>query len=431
MLLCDKFKPFFELLSDDPQLIDKYKKIRYVILIGGRGGAKSHAVGTWVDTGSFKKGWGFYYTRWTMKSAEKSVIPEFKKIAKLLGNENKFVFKQNQVINQESEVVIDYSGLKPQSNQSKGDSKSLSNKNVLIVEEAEDVPNFDAFDRVDNSIRTIEHKNIVVLCLNQGHVSHWIFQEFFTEKRDDVMIIETTYLDNIQFLDKSFINKANRLKERDLKRYKHIYLNEWKSDVDGALWMDRDISPYRISTDDYKDIEKDIKEIVVGFDPAITDTEKPKTERASETGNDPDEDGIVIGAKHKNGHYYILKDKSRRGKRSEIAQLLCDLYHSSNASYIVIEKNNGGDWIPALIKTVDKYVRCKLVTATRGKTRRAQPIQALYENGEVHHVGYFAELEHEMTTWVDDQGLPSPNRMDALVWVLTHLSSAKQLIVAI
>ena len=428
MLLCDKFQPLFELLSDAPELVEKYRKIRYIFLIGGRGGAKSHHLGAWTNKATFKKGWGFYFTRWTMKSAEKSVIPEFRKISQMIGNQSRFNFKQNQVINRLTGTVIDYSGLKPQSNQSKGDSKSLSNKNVFIVEEAEDVPNFDDFDRVDNSIRTIDHKNLVILCLNQGHVSHWIYQEFFTEERDDTMIIETTYLDNLKFLDESFIRKAERLKKRDLKRYKHVYLNEWKKDVDGALWLDSDISPHRISSEDFEDIE--LREVVVGFDPGVTDSDKPASERTKNTGNDPDEDGIVICAKSKDKQYYVLKDKSRRGKRSEIAQTLVDLYHKHDLNYIIIEKNNGGDWIPALIKTVDKYVRCKTVTATKGKTRRAQPIQSLYENGEVHHVGYFSELEHEVTTWVDDQGLPSPNRMDALVWGLTHLSGKKEFYVA-
>jgi len=50
----------------------------------------------------------------------------------------------------------------------------------------------------------------------------------------------------------------------------------------------------------------------------------------------------------------------------------------------------------------------------------------MYENGEVHHVGYLTELEHEMTTWVPDSGMSSPNRMDALVWLCTHFHEAEE-----
>jgi len=424
MKICAKFEPFFKLLYQ--KYSDEYKDIRYVILVGGRGGAKSYALSTWINTATYNKGWGVLFTRYTMTSAETSIIPEFTKICEELQNASDFTAKRTQVINDSNGVVIDYRGLKPTSLNSTGALKSIANKNIFVLEEAEDCPNFELFDKVDNSIRTINQKNLVVLCLNQGHVNHWIFKEFLNEKRDDVMVIETTYLDNLEFLDDSFIKKAERTKARDLKRYNHIYLNEWKSDVDGALWIDDDISPYRISTDEYKQKVKDdlIRQIIIAYDPAVTDFEKIKSERIGITGNDPDEDGIIMMSKCKDGHYYILKDKTQRGKRSEIAQNLVNLYKNNDVGKIIIEKNNGGDFIPALIKTAEngKYVNCKTVTATKGKYTRAQPVQALYENGEVHHVGFLSELEYEMTSWIPDSNMPSPNRMDALVWGLTELS---------
>lgn len=428
MILSHKFAEFFELLSDDPALIEKHKNIRYVVLVGGRGGSKSHALSTWSNSATFKKGWGIYFTRWTMSSAEKSVIPEFMRIAESLGNEKSFKFNRTQIINNESGTVVDFSGLKPQSNQSTGDSKSLSKKNVFIVEEAEDVQSFELFDKADNSIRTVEHKNIVVLCLNQGHINHWIYKEFIEEHRDDVMHIPITYLDNIKYLSDDFIRKAERVKSRDLARYKHVYLSEWKKDTDGALWKDCDISPYRITHDEFKEL--DIEEIVVSYDPAVTDSEKQEKDKSKNTGHDPDEDGIIIGARCKNNHYYVLRDKTRRGKRLEIAQELVRLYNEYDANYIVIEKNNGGDFIPTLIKTVDPYVRTKTVTATKGKRLRAQPVQAMYENGEVHHVGHFPELELEMTSWVDGEGMSSPNRLDALVWAMYKLQKKNQVYIA-
>lgn len=422
MLISNKFKPFFELLKQEPN------NIRYVVLIGGRGGAKSHALCTWLNYATFIPDWGFLFTRWTMVSAERSVIPEYKKICDDLGNDAAFEFQRTQVINTQTGNVIDYSGLKPASNSSTGALKSLSSKNVFILEEAEDCPNYEQFDKVDNSIRTINHKNLVILCLNQGHVNHWIYKEFIAEKRDDVLVIETTYLDNLKFLDQSFIDKAERVKARDLKRYNHIYLNDWKTDVDGALWMDQDITPYRITLEDFEKLT--IKKAIIAYDPAVTDTEKPQKQKQSATGNSPDEDGIVLCAKCTNGHYYVFGDKTRRGTRSKIAQLLSDLYNSNGNvkfDHIVIEKNNGGDFIPTLIKTAinGKYVRTKTVTATKGKVIRAQPVQSRYEIGEVHHVGHYPELELEMTTWVPDIGLPSPNRLDALVWGMTELMIGK------
>jgi phage terminase large subunit-like protein len=85
----------------------------------------------------------------------------------------------------------------------------------------------------------------------------------------------------------------------------------------------------------------------------------------------------------------------------------------------VAEVNNGGDMVELTVRMVDPKVSYKKVSASRGKLTRAEPVAALYEQGKVHHVGTFAEMEDEMCTWLP--GDPSPNRMDALVWALTEL----------
>lgn len=425
MLLCDKFEPLFKLLNED----NESKKIRYVILIGGRGGAKSYALEVFTNQATYKKGWGVLFTRWTMKSAEKSVIPEFKEIAgeDALNNAGDFSFKQTQVVNNMSGTVVDFCGLKPNDNQSTGALKSLSKKNVFILEEAEDCHDFEIFDKVDNSIRTIKHHNLVILCLNQGHKNHWIYTEYvkpyLNGERDDVLYIETTYLDNIKYLNQSFIDKAEKIKARDLSRYKHIYLNDWQSDTDGAIWKQSDISVGRIKPDEFEDIKNTLIEIIVSFDPAVTDYEKKEKERqeARNKGKEPDEDGIMIMGKDRRGHIYLWRDLSMRGKRSDVAKEIVGAYKDELANVVVVEVNNGGDWIKNSLKAVDRAIDVEKVTATRGKAIRANPAKAFYEENMVHHVGHFPELEHEMTNWVPDTGMDSPNRVDALVWGITYL----------
>lgn len=67
--------------------------------------------------------------------------------------------------------------------------------------------------------------------------------------------------------------------------------------------------------------------------------------------------------------------------------------------------------------------------------RRAEPVHALYEQGRVHHVGSFGDLESEMTTWVPpghpDSSSWSPNRLDALVWAITELDVASSVPVTV
>ena len=59
------------------------------------------------------------------------------------------------------------------------------------------------------------------------------------------------------------------------------------------------------------------------------------------------------------------------------------------------------------------------VRASRGKLTRAEPVSALYTQGRVRHVGLYADLEDQLTSWVP--GEASPDRLDALVWALTSL----------
>ena len=53
--------------------------------------------------------------------------------------------------------------------------------------------------------------------------------------------------------------------------------------------------------------------------------------------------------------------------------------------------------------------------------RAVEPVAALYEQGKVHHVGTFAKLEDQLTQWNPLVDSYSPDRLDALVWLLTEL----------
>ena len=144
----------------------------------------------------------------------------------------------------------------------------------------------------------------------------------------------------------------------------------------------------------------------MAIDPAVT------------AGEDSDETGIII-AGVANGSWLCSRRSLFRGSPNEWAGAAVAGYLSERADRIVAEANNGGDMVITTIQTVDKSVSCKKVWASRGKYTRAEPVAALYEQGKIHHVGLFAELEAEMCNWVP--GELSPNRMDALVWAFTEL----------
>jgi hypothetical protein len=118
-------------------------------------------------------------------------------------------------------------------------------------------------------------------------------------------------------------------------------------------------------------------------------------------------------------HGYLLEDATTEGGPAKWAAQSVALYNRLKADKIVAEANNGGDMVAVTIGTEPGAPPVKLLHASRGKLTRAEPVQKLYEDGRVHHVGFFPDLERELCTYKPP--MPSPNRMDAAVWCLTEL----------
>lgn len=190
---------------------------------------------------------------------------------------------------------------------------------------------------------------------------------------------------------------------------------ELLDDNPDALWKrDEMIEQYR------KAKAPDLLRIVTAIDPSATTT--------------GDEAGIITagvgmcackGTPEK--HAFVLHDASVQGSPKTWAAAGVAAYHLLKADRLVAETNNGGEMVELTIRTLPDAanVSYKAVHASRGKHTRAEPIAALYEQGKVHHVGTFAALEDELCSW--QQGDPSPNRLDALVWALTDLMLSKGL----
>lgn len=174
----------------------------------------------------------------------------------------------------------------------------------------------------------------------------------------------------------------------------------------------------------------ELSRIVVAVDPAGSANE------------DSDDTGIVVVARGPHqpetcridgcpGHGYVLDDRTCHLVPAEWAKLVIATFDDWEADRIVAEQNFGADMVGTLIHAVRPGVPYRKVTATRGKKVRAEPASALYEQGRVHHLGVFAELEQELETWTPDARW-SPNRLDALVWGLTELKlvgAASQMLV--
>ena len=138
------------------------------------------------------------------------------------------------------------------------------------------------------------------------------------------------------------------------------------------------------------------------------------------------ETGIIVAGIAEVGdvlHGYVLEDASISGSPAAWATQAITVYNKYEADRLIAERNFGGDMVESTLRSIDPRIPIKIVPASRGKMARADPVSSLYEKEKVHHVGEFIQLEDEMTSWypTKSKGQPSPNRMDALVWVLTEL----------
>ena len=183
-------------------------------------------------------------------------------------------------------------------------------------------------------------------------------------------------------------------------------LGELLEDVEGALWTNQMLESALVEE------VPTMQRIVVAVDPSGGDGE----------GND--EQGIVVAGKGIDGFYYVLADRSCKLTPQGWASRAVGAYNEFSADKLVAEKNFGGDMVKAVIAQIDKNISFKMVTASRGKVQRAEPIAALYEQGKVRHVYGLQDLEAQMTGWTPEDGT-SPDRMDALVWAMTELASGR------
>ena len=182
---------------------------------------------------------------------------------------------------------------------------------------------------------------------------------------------------------------------------------EMLEDLVGALWNRQDIDKMRL------DVLPAMRRIVVAVDPS-------GTKGAEDEG---DSIGIVIAGKGVDDRGYVMGDFTCKLSPDGWGRRAVEAYHKFGADRIVAERNFGGAMVEHVIRTVDKNISYKEVTASRGKVVRAEPIAALYEQGRISHVGSFPELEDQMCSMGPDGfvGEGSPDRVDALVWALTDL----------
>ena len=249
----------------------------------------------------------------------------------------------------------------------------------------------------------------------------------------------------------TYVNKANLDEDylADLeKEYEGTRMGrqelhgEVLRDVEGALWND-DLFKH-LKEDDpskFQEIIESMDDRVLAVDPAGS-----ANKRSDLTGI------IGVGAQHfdDNGdplsasRFYVLGDATLKGSPSEWAEQVFRAARLLRVHRIVAEKNFGGDMVKQVLLDYAKVhpdkakdengdeFRIDVVHAQQSKETRAEGTVNKYEQGRVTHVigptvfSDMSALEKEQVGWVPKSRggrLPSPNRIDALVWAMRALET--------
>lgn len=235
------------------------------------------------------------------------------------------------------------------------------------------------------------------------------------QARDTVVVTRGSTFDNARNLSPAALAELRAKYENTQMGRQELY-GELLDDYEGALWQRGVIDEYRVTRDDVPALLR----IGVGIDPSTWSPDTGGLDHAT-TGHGV-ETGIIVAGIAANGHVYILEDASCRKPPHDWGADAIAAFHRHQANAIIPEINMGQGMVTSIIHLLEPNLPVTPVRAGKdGKRARAEPAAALYEKGIVHHVGTFGDLEAQLCSW-DPMENYSPDRLDALVWVISWLA---------
>jgi len=226
---------------------------RYFVITGGRGSGKSYSLNSFLLLLTYEVGHVILFTRYTLTSANVSIIPEFINKIETANLSHEFYITKDEIVNLKTGSKILFKGIKTSSGTQTASLKSLAGVTTWVLDEAEELNDEEIFEKIDFSIRTKGVQNRVLLVLNPATKEHFIYKKFFEDKgieagsnliKGDTTYIHTTYQDNIHNLSESFINQIENIKSRRPEKYKHQILGGWLDKAEGVIFTNWTIGKY-------------------------------------------------------------------------------------------------------------------------------------------------------------------------------------------
>jgi phage terminase large subunit-like protein len=254
----------------------------------------------------------------------------------------------------------------------------------------------------------------------KGHWSHKLFinkvepkSKRPIENPEDYDSILMNPVDNLENLPDAYIKALQRLPKMKRDRF---WAGKFADDDQNALFSPEIFEANRVDAIPPEALP--FVRIVVAVDPSGADEDENVNN---------DDIGIGVAALGSNGVGYTLEDLTTLGGPKKWGGVVASAYQRHKADRVVGETNYGGAMVKYVVQsqadTIGVPISFKAVTASRGKTVRAEPISALLESGKIKQVGQFEKLEDELCgfTTTGYIGEKSPNRGDWYVWAYTEL----------
>ena len=227
-------------------------KDKFIVLItGGRGSGKSFEVARFLERLTFERNRKILFTRYTLVSASKSIIPEVEDKIERDGTQEYFKVTKDRIINKYTGSELMFMGILASSGNQTAKLKSIQGVSVFVCDEAEEWRSEEDYDKMVLSIRTKGVQNMVIVVMNPASTSHFIYQKYIKDTHrveiidgvpvqisthPNVLHIHTTYLDNLEYLSREFVSEIEDIKANNPEKYQRIVIGKWSEMNEGAIF---------------------------------------------------------------------------------------------------------------------------------------------------------------------------------------------------
>lgn len=228
-----------------------------ILITGGRGSGKSYEISDFIPRLTFeynsqeKKPHQILYCRYTMVSANISIIPEVVEKIELDEIGEFFKATKTDIVNRLTGARIMFRGIHTSSGNQTAKLKSIQGVTTFVCDEAEEWTSYDEFEKIYLSMRQKGLSVRAIIIMNPTDSNHWVYEKYIKDTHKlvefdgvpvqisthpDVLHIHTSYLDNKAYLSETFIKAAEQMKENDPERYAHIFMGRWDDVAEGAVF---------------------------------------------------------------------------------------------------------------------------------------------------------------------------------------------------